>query len=64
MGSGADIGSTATTAYDPLLEAVLSTNLNGATGTISINSATGNRRNAPLYILEVDAAGTFVIHTQ
>lgn len=54
-----------TTAYDPLLEAVLSTrNLNGATGTISINSATGNRRNAPMYILEVDAAGTFVIHTQ
>jgi len=51
-----------TTAYAPLLSAVLQTQgLQGATGTISINPDSGNRRNAPMFILGVDTQGNFVV---
>lgn len=51
-----------TTAYAPLLSAVLQTQgLQGATGTISINPDSGNRRNAPMFILGVDTQGDFVV---
>jgi len=51
-----------TTAYGPLLSAVLQTQgLQGATGTISINPDSGNRRNAPMFILGVDTQGNFVV---
>ena len=33
----------------------------GATGTISIDPKTGNRKVVPVYILEVDSSGDFVI---
>lgn len=52
-----------TTAYSPLLGAVLATRgLDGATGTISINANSGNRRNAPMFILAVDGHGNFIIN--
>lgn len=51
-----------TTRYGPVLDAVLHTRgLRGATGTIDIRSASGNRKNAPMYILEVNRKGDFVI---
>ena len=51
-----------TTRYSDVLDAVLFTkNLKGATGSITINPDSGNRRNAPMYILEVDDKGNFVI---
>jgi len=53
---------TGTTKYGPVLDAVLTTRgLKGATGTITIRSGTGNRKNAPMFILEVNRAGDFVI---
>ena len=53
-----------TTRYSPLLTAVLgTTGLRGATGTITINPTSGNRRNAPMFILKVNRSGDFVITT-
>lgn len=52
-----------TTSYAELLDAVLHTQgLHGATGTISINATSGNRRNAPMFILAVDTQGNFIIN--
>lgn len=51
-----------TTSYGPLLDAVLQTQgMQGATGTIDIHASSGNRANAPVYILKVNKSGTFVI---
>lgn len=51
-----------TTRYADLLAAVLATkDLRGATGSISINPESGNRRQAPMFILTVDDRGEFVI---
>ena len=56
------MGRAGTTRYSDVLDAVLSTkNLKGATGSITINPDSGNRRNAPMYILAVDDKGNFVI---
>ena len=53
-----------TTHYSDLLAAVLATkDLTGATGSISINPESGNRRNAPMYILRVNDKGSFVIQS-
>ena len=53
-----------TTRYSDLLAAVLATkDLTGATGSISINPDSGNRRNAPMYILKVNGKGEFVIQS-
>ncbi len=38
-------------------------NLKGATGPITINRSTGNRTNVPIAILEVNAAGKFVVES-
>lgn len=55
----AQVGSTK---YGPVLEAVLRTRgLQGATGTIDIRSNSGNRKEAPMYILKVNRKGDFVI---
>lgn len=54
----------ATTRFSPLLKTVLNTTqLRGATGTITINPTSGNRRNAPMFILSVNRSGNFVIST-
>ncbi|MEY3732843.1 MAG: hypothetical protein RL347_202 [Actinomycetota bacterium] len=51
-----------TTTYAPVLDAVLHTRgLQGATGTIDIRSNSGNRKDAPMYILKVNRKGDFVI---
>jgi ABC-type branched-subunit amino acid transport system substrate-binding protein len=51
-----------TTRYGAVLDRVLHTRgLRGATGTIDIRSASGNRKDAPMYILEVNRKGEFVI---
>lgn len=51
-----------TTTYGPLLDAVLSTQgLQGATGSVAFQPTTGNRVDAPMYILRVDRRGDFVI---
>ncbi|TEX50424.1 MAG: hypothetical protein B7C55_10535 [Actinomycetales bacterium mxb001] len=51
-----------TTRFAQLTAAVLATKgLKGATGTISINPESGNRRQAPMFILTVNDAGDFVI---
>ena len=51
-----------TTKYGPVLDAVLHTRgLQGATGTIDIRSNSGNRKDAPMYILKVNRKGDFVI---
>jgi len=51
-----------TTRFAELTAAVLATKgLKGATGTISINPDSGNRRQAPMFILTVNDAGDFVI---
>ena len=51
-----------TTRFAELTAAVLATKgLKGATGTISINPDSGNRRQAPMFILTVNDAGNFVI---
>lgn len=51
-----------TTKYGPVLDAVLHTRgLQGATGTIDIRSTSGNRKDAPVYILKVNRKGDFVI---
>lgn len=51
-----------TTKYAPVLDAVVHTRgLQGATGTIDIRSKSGNRKDAPMYILEVNRKGDFVI---
>lgn len=50
------------TTYGPVLDAVLHTRgLQGATGTIDIRSQSGNRKDAPMYILKVNRKGDFVI---
>jgi branched-chain amino acid transport system substrate-binding protein len=47
--------------YGPLMKNLLRTRgYKGATGTITIDRSTGNRTNAPVYILTVSAAGKFV----
>jgi branched-chain amino acid transport system substrate-binding protein len=47
--------------YGALMKNLLHTRrYKGATGTITIDASTGNRPNAPVYILTVDAAGQFV----
>ena len=47
--------------YRALMRNLLNTRgYKGATGTISINPSTGNRRVVPVYILTVNAAGQFV----
>lgn len=56
------MASVGSTAYAPVLDAVLHTRgLRGATGTIDIRSASGNRKDAPMYILRVNRQGDFVI---
>lgn len=46
----------------PVLDAVLHTRgVRGATGTIDIGSASGSRKNAPMYILKVNRQGDFVV---
>ena len=58
------LGDAGATRYSPLLTAVLgTTGLRGATGTITINPTSGNRRNAPMFILKVNRSGDFVIRT-
>ena len=50
------------TAYEPALDALLSTRgYRGQTGTINIDPITGNRINAPVFILEVNGQGEFVV---
>jgi branched-chain amino acid transport system substrate-binding protein len=50
------------TEYGSVLNAVLQTRgLKGATGTIDIRTRSGNRKDAPVYILKVNRQGTFVI---
>lgn len=50
-----------TTAYGPVMQALLRTrNYAGATGSITIDKATGNRVSLPIYIMGVDASGSFV----
>lgn len=51
-----------TTGYGPLLDAAVHTQgMQGATGTIDIHANSGNRANAPVFILKVNKAGEFVI---
>lgn len=51
-----------TTDHDAVLKAVLATkDVEGATGTITFERSTGNRKVVPVFILEVDNRGTFVI---
>lgn len=51
-----------TTMYAPVLDAVLhARGLQGATGTIDIRTKSGNRKDAPVYILEVNRRGEFVV---
>jgi branched-chain amino acid transport system substrate-binding protein len=57
----AAIRETQTLEYGALTKHLLHTKgYNGATGTITIDPSTGNRTNAPVYILTVSAAGQFV----
>ncbi len=57
----AAIRDTQTFEYRALMRDLLNTRgYKGATGTISINPSTGNRRVVPVYILTVNAAGQFV----
>jgi branched-chain amino acid transport system substrate-binding protein len=57
----AAIRKTGTFKYGVLLKRLLHTSgYRGATGTITIDPSTGNRVNAPVYILSVNAAGQFV----
>ena len=57
----AAIRKTGTFKYGTLLKSLLHTRgYKGATGTITIDPSTGNRVNAPVYILTVNAAGQFV----
>lgn len=54
-----EVGSTA---FKPVLKELDRTRgFEGATGEISINAQTGNRNVVPVYILEVDDTGTFVV---
>jgi ABC-type branched-subunit amino acid transport system substrate-binding protein len=54
-----EVGSTA---FSPLLKELDRTRgFAGATGEISIDPKTGNRKVVPVYILEVDDTGTFVV---
>ena len=51
-----------TVAYGPVLQALRQTRgYEGQTGTISIDPITGNRLELPVYILDVNDAGVFVI---
>ena len=53
---------TGKTAFSPVLGELKKTdNYKGATGTITIDPATGNREVVPVYILTVDERGEFVI---
>ena len=53
------------TAYEPALDALLSTRgYRGQTGTINIDAITGNRIDAPVFILEVNEQGEFVVFNQ
>lgn len=53
---------TQTTAYGPVLDALLQTrDYLGETGSITIDPITGNRVDAPVFILTVDDAGVFVV---
>jgi branched-chain amino acid transport system substrate-binding protein len=50
-----------TTQFGPVLGELLSTtNYRGATGTITIDPATGNRIALPIYIMAVDDEGNFI----
>jgi branched-chain amino acid transport system substrate-binding protein len=50
------------TNYTPVLAQLKNTkNYKGQTGLITIDKKTGNRVNVPVFILKVDASGTFVI---
>jgi hypothetical protein len=51
-----------TVAYGPVLQALRETrDYLGQTGTISIDPITGNRLELPIYILDVNDEGVFVI---
>lgn len=53
---------TQSTTYDDLLAGVLTTRgVDGATGEINIHRKTGNRAQAPMYIMKVNTKGKFVI---
>ena len=57
----AAIRKTQTFEYGALMKDLLHTSgYKGATGIITINPSTGNRTNAPVYILTVNAAGQFI----
>jgi branched-chain amino acid transport system substrate-binding protein len=57
----AAIRETQTFEYGALMKNLLHTRgYKGATGIITINPSTGNRTNAPVYILTVSAAGEFI----
>ena len=50
------------TTYGPVLKGLLNTkNFAGQTGSITITPQTGNRRNVPVYILDVDKSGQFTV---
>lgn len=52
------------TDYSAVLKKLLATKgFAGQTGTITLDPKTGNRPNAPVYILKVDKSGAFVIDT-
>jgi len=53
---------TGSTSYGKVLDAVVHTRgISGATGPIDIRSKSGNREDAPMYILKVNKSGDFVI---
>ncbi len=57
-----DVDRLNTAAYEPVLKALRQTqDYEGQTGTISIDSITGNRLKLPVYILEVNDQGVFEI---
>lgn len=50
--------------YGPVLKALLKTkNYPGATGSVTLDSKTGNRVNVPVYIMKVNDSGAFVINS-
>ena len=52
------------TGYAAVMKRLLATKgFSGQTGTITIDPKTGNRPNAPVYILKVDKSGAFVVDT-
>jgi ABC-type branched-subunit amino acid transport system substrate-binding protein len=56
------MAATGTTDFDRVLTRLeRTTRFPGATGSITIDPATGNRRNVPVFIMRVDDRGVFVV---